>query len=91
MRLLLEIVVAAALIALSWNKSFKDWAREAPVIGPQLKPSAQSSAPKIKTPPPVTAPTTSGSPKSFTGHIIYTDENGKSYWLDAQGKRHYQP
>jgi len=84
MRLLLEIVVAAALIALSWNKSFKQWASEAPVIGSQLtEPSVKtSSAPKaIGTLP----------PKAFTGHIIYTDEQGKSYWLDAQGKRHYQP
>ncbi len=29
-------------------------------------------------------------PKTFTGHIFYTDENGKKYWLDAQGKRHYE-
>ena len=84
MRLLLEIVVAAALIALSWNKSFKQWASEAPVIGSHFtEPSVKKSvAPKATGTPP---------PKSFTGHIIYTDEQGKSYWLDAQGKRHYQP
>lgn len=90
MRLLLEIIVAGALIAAAWNKSFKDWASEAPVIGTQLKSSSKTSAPKAKTPS-ANAPTTSGSPKSFTGHIYYTDEQGKSYWLDAQGKRHYQP
>jgi hypothetical protein len=27
--------------------------------------------------------------KTFTGHILYKDEAGKSYWLDAQGQRHY--
>jgi hypothetical protein len=85
MRLLLEIVIALALIALSWNKSFKQWMSEAPVIGSHFSESA--AAPK-----PVSAKT-SGTPppKSFTGHIYYTDEQGKSYWLDAQGKRHYQP
>lgn len=85
MRLLLEIAVALALIALSWNKSFKQWMGEAPVIGSHF--SAPAAAPK-----PV-SPRTSATPqsKSFTGHILYTDEQGKSYWLDAQGKRHYQP
>ena len=87
MRLLLEIAVALALIAASWNKSFKQWASEAPVIGPHFNSSATA-------PPPKPAPTkTSGTPppKSFTGHVLYTDDQGKSYWLDAQGKRHYQP
>jgi hypothetical protein len=84
-RLLLEIAVAVALIALSWNKSFKQWASEAPMIGPHF--SSPAAAPKSA------SPKTSGTPppKSFTGHILYTDEQGKSYWLDAQGRRHYQP
>jgi hypothetical protein len=84
MRLLLELVVAAALIALSWNKSFKQWASEAPGVGPYL--SAHPETPRTKS-----APTTTSAPqpKEFTGHIYYTDEQGKSYWLDAQGKRHY--
>jgi hypothetical protein len=89
MRLLLEIVIAALLIGVAWNKSFKDWASEAPLIGAHLKSSARSSGPNGKAPVP--AATASGSPKSFTGHIYYTDEQGKSYWLDAQGKRHYDP
>jgi hypothetical protein len=81
MRLLLELIIAAALIGLSWNKSFKQWASEAPFIGShQTAPQAKSKA----------APrTTATPPKEFTGHIYYTDEQGKSYWLDAQGKRHY--
>lgn len=88
MRLLLEIVIAAALIALSWNKSFKEWASEAPVIGQHF--SAPAQAPQTKSP---VAPATSVTPPptAFTGHIYYTDEQGKRYWLDAQGKRHYQP
>jgi hypothetical protein len=73
MRLLLEIILAAALIALAWQKSFKAWVSEAPIIGRHF--AATSATP----------------PKSFTGHIYYTDEAGKTYWLDAQGRRHYQP
>ena len=87
MRLLLEIILAAALIALGWQKSFKEWASEAPGIGHHF--TAQSQTPKTKS---TVGPTTTATPpKSFTGHIYYTDEQGKSYWLDAQGKRHYQP
>lgn len=87
MRLLLELVVAAALIALAWQKSFKEWTREVPVIGSHL--TAPASPPKRK--PAVAATTSATPPKEFSGHIYYTDEQGKSYWLDAQGKRHYKP
>jgi len=87
MRLLLEILLAAALIAVSWNKSFKDWASEAPVIGHYF--SAPSPSPRVKSAVTATKPPTT--PQSFTGHITYVDEQGKTYWLDAQGKRHYQP
>jgi hypothetical protein len=83
MRLLLELVVAAALIALVWNKSSKDWVSEVPGVGPHLIVPAQAPRTKSTVPP--------TSPKTFSGHIYYTDEQGKSYWLDAQGKRHYQP
>jgi hypothetical protein len=33
MRLLLEIAIAVLLIGLSWNKSFKQWMSEAPIVG----------------------------------------------------------
>jgi hypothetical protein len=89
MRLLLELIVAAVPIALVWNKSAKEWIGEAPVIGQHVTASSQSPAQPVKT---AAAPATVATPpKSFTGHIYYTDEQGKSYWLDAQGKRHYQP
>ena len=87
MRLLLELVIAAALIALVWNKSIKEWASEVPGIGPRLTAAAQPPQRKTAAPP----ATVAASPKTFSGHIYYTDEQGKSYWLDAQGKRHYQP
>ena len=90
MRLLIELVLSAALIALAWQKSFKERAAELPGVGHYL--AAQPPKPSAKTPvaPATTAPGAT-QPKSFTGHIYYTDEQGKSYWLDAQGKRHYQP
>ena len=89
MRLLIEIVVIGALIALAWQKSFKEWASEAPVIGQHFTAPTPAPPPKAKVPsPPATAATT---PQTFTGHIYYTDEAGKKYWLDAQGKRHYEP
>lgn len=72
MRLLIEIILAAVLIAMAWTKSFKEWVSETPVVGRHL--SAPAPAPKV-----------------FTGYIYYTDEQGKTYWLDAQGKRHYKP
>ena len=87
MRLLIEIVLAAALIAMAWQKSFKEWASETPVIGHHLTPTTPTTQNKSAVPP----ATSATPPTSFTGHIYYTDEQGKKYWLDAQGKRHYQP
>ncbi|HVF71718.1 MAG TPA: hypothetical protein VM940_08920 [Chthoniobacterales bacterium] len=88
MRLLLELVVAAALIALAWNKSFKDWVSDPMAIGAHRK-SSSSESTALKTRPPAPFANTSAAPKEFTGHIYYTDEQGKRYWLDAQGRRHY--
>lgn len=82
MRLVIEIILAVALIAMAWQKSFKDWTSDVPVIGRHS--TAPASRNKSGVPP-------ATPPKSFTGHIYYTDEAGKTYWLDAQGKRHYQP
>src|SRR5205823_6575715 len=54
MRLLLELVLAIALTALSWNKSFKQWASESPVIGSHFtEPTIRKS---------VLAPATSATP-----------------------------
>lgn len=87
MRTLLEIIVAAVLIAMAWTKSFKEWTSTAPVVGRHV--TAPAQVPQTRT---TAAPATSATPpKVFTGHIYYTDEHGKTYWLDAQGKRHYKP
>lgn len=88
MRLLIELIVAAALIALSWNKSFKQWASETPGLGHYFTAQTQTPKPKSSVGPTSTA---TAPPKEFTGHIYYTDEQGKKYWLDAQGRRHYEP
>ena len=69
MRLLLEIMAVAALIALSWEKSFKERASEIPWFRDKVttnsKPSTrspQSQHPQTRLQPYVTpAPTTSGS------------------------------
>ena len=86
MRLLVELVVAAALIAMAWTKSFRQWASEAPLLG------RYSTAPGQTRHAQAIAPATSATPpKVFTRHIYYTDEHGKTYWLDAHGKRQYKP
>ena len=81
MRLLLEIAVAVLQIGLSWNKSFKQWMSEAPVIGSHF---SVPMAPKPISP----KSSATSPPKSFTGHIYYTDEQGKSY-TDEQGKSYW--
>lgn len=56
MRLFLEIILAAALIALAWEKSLQERASELPWIGDGLKKSAQRQHRPGVTP----APTVSG-------------------------------
>lgn len=63
MRLLLEIILAAALIALAWDKSFKERVSEAPWIGDKIAPVVKTPAQSpqsqhhrsIVTPAPTTA------------------------------------
>lgn len=109
MRLLLELLLIAALIAFGWEKSYHQWLGETPVIGKFAVP-AKSPPPAVKAVAarPVASASPNGAwmwqkngtldqpaqkqaPKSFTGHILYADEHGKEYWLDAQGQRHYEP
>ena len=61
MRLLIEIVLAAALIALAWEKSLKDRASEIPWIGDKIVPVVETQRPRSQIRPAVTpAPTVSG-------------------------------
>jgi hypothetical protein len=58
MRLLLEIILAAALIGLAWGKSFKDRLSEVPWIKDKITASEKSTKPAQNThPPPVLSPT----------------------------------
>ena len=62
-RLLVEIILAAVLIALAWDKPWKDRLRETPVIGDKLVAAAKPSATPVRAvarPVLVPAPTPSG-------------------------------
>jgi hypothetical protein len=94
MRLLCEILVVGAVIYLGWEKPFKEW------IGQNAEASVFATSASRVQPGSNATSKASGSPldrpvlnqtQSFTGHITYVDEKGKTYWLDAQGRRHYQP
>jgi hypothetical protein len=56
MRLLHELIVAAALLTLAWQKSFREWTSEVSVIGhnfaaePQSSPKSKSRVPTASTP-----------------------------------------
>jgi hypothetical protein len=113
MRTLLQVIITAALLALGWEKSFKERASELPFVGDKFgsseKAKREGAKPSLRAVAAEAKPASNGAwmfdpnhktaldrpsptpPKSFTGHITYTDENGKSYWLDAQGTRHYPP
>ena len=68
MRVLIEILVAAALIALVWEKSLKERASELPWVGDKIAPALKTAAqpqpkpqPRLQPRPIVTpAPTASG-------------------------------
>ena len=92
MRLLIEIVVAAALIALGWEKSFGERASELPWIGDKISPVVktpasvppqQSQHPRVQPRPIMTpAPTVSGA--------WMWDPNHKTP-LDPPSKKHASP
>jgi hypothetical protein len=91
MRLLCEILVIGALIYLGWEKPLKEWIGQIPgaSVFATSKPSgSRMGNPNHKT---MLDRPALNQAQSFTGHITYVDEKGKAYWLDAQGRRHYQP
>lgn len=129
MRLIVEILIAAALIGLAWEKSYQErvaevipsFARHSADPAAAARPARRSpstpaeeqhqlampSAPSELAASP--APTHSGSwmwdpkrpasldrpnqsptPRTFTNHIYYVDDQGHKYWLDGQGNRHYE-
>lgn len=116
MRFLIEIILAAALIALAWEKSLKERASELPWLGdkkepvvktPAQPPPPQQPQPQIRTVViPAPAPTASGDWMWDPNHhktldrpaydpkdpsVRYRDPQGRKYWIDAKGVRHYDP
>ena len=133
MRTILELVVAAALVAAAWEKPWHQQVGAViPALAPAARPTAQTYHRPIAipdTPPPavrnaetvtahatepLAAPAASAPTKhsadwmfdpkrpgsldrpgatpapTFSNHIYYKDEQGKKYWQDAQGNRHYE-
>ena len=108
MRLVLELLVVAGLVALGWNKSFSERA------GMSSAPIASSAAAARPIPAGARenasgAAATTSSPSGAwmwdrnrratldrpaydpkESHPWQTDESGRRYWLDGQGKRHYE-
>jgi len=83
MRTLLEIVVAGLLIAIGWDKSFKDRASEFPWLGDKIVPAAKAPVhPQSSTVHPRPSPSASGS--------WMWDPNRKSP-LDPPAKAHSTP
>ena len=60
MRLLLEIIIVAAIIALAWEKSLKERASEIPVLGDKIGPTLKKSAKRPHRPGATPAPSVSG-------------------------------
>lgn len=106
-RLLCELVIILALVALGWQKSFHEWVDQARGGSKSGAPEQQSArralpanAAASRQPFNAVAPVRPRSgadqpaydnKRSFTGHVFYKDEQGKTYWIDGAGRRHYQP
>jgi hypothetical protein len=104
MRLLTEIIIAAALIALAWDKPFKQWLRPASAVQTKIDAPSQPQA-RIGTSQAAPAATRSGDWMWDPAHRStldrpaydsqkasqrYLDEAGRRYWIDGQGVRHYE-
>ena len=101
MRIFCEVMIAAALIAMAWNKPFSEWiTSDLPREQPSGRAPARQAAPG--------ATLSSGDwmwdperksaldrpaynqTRTFSNHIPYVDTAGREYWIDATGKRHYE-
>ena len=100
MRLFFEIFLAAALVVLAWNKPYSEWfgtdlqvdqltARATgrqPVGGPSPTKGEWMWDPNRKSA--LDRPAYNQS-RSSTSQIRYVDAEGKEYWIDSKGRRHY--
>ena len=95
MRLLAGIVVIGAIVYFGWETP---WNQKVPwlesVSGFNTAHAGKAHARHAagnKQQPPLADQPDYNKDRSFTGHIFYKDADGKRYWLDAQGKKHYEP
>ena len=125
MRIAVELLIAAGLIAAAWQTPYRDHvgrvipslASESETSQPRGTPAREEQRRAVEAQPEAVATTqskagsasaagnwmwdpkrpgsldrpnaTPSPPTEFTKHIYYTDEKGKKYWLDAQGRRQY--
>jgi hypothetical protein len=98
MRLLCVLLIIAAVIYTGWETPLSQqlpW-HKSPPTGAQAAAANRGRTRRGITPDPTQVSATVDRPaynqdRSFTGHILYVDDSGAKYWVDAQGKRHYQP
>lgn len=112
MRLLVELLLAVALIVTAWETPYHERLSEAfPMFAPPSAPAdpsiTQRALPVKGTRTPASPPPSGAwmwekerktsldrpaynDSRTFTGHVFYKDEAGKQYWIDGEGKRHYE-
>ena len=99
MRFFCEIAVVAALLGAAWQKPLSER------ISLLTKPAAPAPAALRAQPVAAASPSGAwmwdknrrtaldrpayNNTRTFTGHIYYMGDDGRKYWLDAEGKRHY--
>lgn len=102
MRSLIEAVLLSAIVALAWEKPISE--RVGDVI-PALASNGPVTQPVRATPVAANSfglwmwdenrksvldrPAYSQT-AAFTNHVYYADNHGRRFWVDAQGKRHYE-
>lgn len=94
MRLLAEILVIGVIVNFGWETP---WNQRVPWL--ESVHSATSAhtgrarhrhSPGSKSQQPLADQPVYNKDRSFTGHIFYKDADGKKYWLDARGNKHYE-
>ena len=95
MRFFCEIAVVAALLGAAWQKPLSERvslltnasaAAPAQPVGAASPSGAWMWDPNRRTA--LDRPAYDQTP-TFTGHIYYLSDDGRKYWLDADGRRHY--
>jgi hypothetical protein len=105
MRLTIELLLVAAIIYLGWDKPYRDWLRTSESSG-AATPAITETPDQQITPIARSASTPSGEWMWDPAHHStldrpaydsrepskrYMDAQGRTYWYDATGIRHYDP